>query len=118
LVKAPRGFRHRTRKLLRKHVRERGAIPSLSLLMYEYKPGDKVYIVINPSVMKGMPHRRYHGKVGVVVGKRGKSYEVEVRVGSKIKRLFIRSEHLRPTPETRQRLEEEFKKALQELRKS
>jgi len=115
LVKAPRGFRHRTRKLLRKHVRERGAIPPLSLLMYEYKPGDRVYIVINPSIMKGMPHRRYHGKVGVVVGKRGKSYEVEVKVGSKIKRLFIRPEHLRPTPETKQRLEEELKKALQQL---
>ena len=118
MVKAPRGYRHRTRKLLRKHVRERGAVPPLSLLMYEYKPGDKVYIIINPSVMKGMPHRRYHGKVGVVVGKRGKSYEVEVRVGGKIKKLIIRPEHLRPTPETKKRLEEEFTKMLQELRKA
>ena len=98
MVKPPKGFRHRTRKLLRKHIRERGAVPPLSLLMYEYKPGDKVYIIINPSVMKGMPHRRYHGKVGTVVGKRGKAYIVQVRVGSKVKTLFVRPEHLRPVP--------------------
>ncbi len=117
MVKAPRGFRHRTRKLLRKNVREKGAVPPLSLLMYEYKPGDRVYIVINPSVMKGMPHRRYHGKVGLISGKRGKSYEVLVRVGGKVKKLYIRPEHLRPTPETRKRIEEELKKELEELRK-
>lgn len=98
VVKAPRGYRHRTRKLLKKHVRERGAVPPLSLLMHEYRPGDKVYIIINPSVMSGMPHRRYHGKVGTVVGKRGKSYIVQLRVGSKLKTLFIRPEHLRPVP--------------------
>jgi len=98
MVKPPKGFRHRTRKLLRKHIRERGAVPPLSLLMYEYKPGDKVYIVINPSVMKGMPHRRYHGKVGTVIGKRGKAYIVEVKLGGKTKILFVRPEHLRPVP--------------------
>jgi len=96
LVKAPRGFRHRTRKLLRKHVRERGAIPPLSLLMYEYKPGDKVYIVINPSVMKGMPHRRYHGKVGTInqVGRR--SVTLDIKLGNKSKTLITRFDHIKP----------------------
>ncbi len=98
MVKAPRGFRRRTRKLLRKNIREKGSIPPLSLLMIDYKPGDKVYIVINSSVMKGMPHYRYHGKVATIVGKRGKSYIVQLKVGSKIKTLFIRPEHLRPVP--------------------
>lgn len=99
LVKAPRGYRHRTRKLLRKNVRERGAIPPLSLLMYEYKVGDKVHIVINPSIIAGMPHRRFHGKTGVVVGKRGLAYIVKVHLGDKEKTLFIRPEHLRPIKE-------------------
>ncbi|NPA05537.1 MAG: 50S ribosomal protein L21e [Crenarchaeota archaeon] len=97
-MKASRGYRHRTRKLLKKHIRERGAVPPLSLLMYDYKPGDRVYIKINPSVHKGMPHRRYHGKVGIITGKRGKAYIVEVKVGSKTKILFVRPEHLRPAP--------------------
>lgn len=96
MVKAPRGYRHRTRKLLKKDIREKGAVPKLSLIMLEYKTGDKVHIVINPSVHKGMPHRRYHGKTGEVVGKKGKCYIVRVMLGDKEKTLFIRPEHMRP----------------------
>lgn len=96
LVKAPRGYRHRTRKLLKKNVRERGIIPPLSLLMVNYNIGERVHIVINPSIHAGMPHRRYHGKTGVIIGKRGKCYIVSVMLGDKEKTLFIRPEHLRP----------------------
>lgn len=100
MVKAPKGFRHRTRRLLRKNVREKGAIPPLSLLMIDYKPGDKVHIIINPAIHAGMPHRRYHGKTGEVLGKRGKSYIVRVYLGDKEKILFIRPEHLKPVATT------------------
>ncbi len=96
MVKAPKGFRHRTRKLLRKHIRERGAIPPLSLLLHEYKVGDKVHIKINPAIHKGMPHRRYHGKTGTIIGKRGKCYIVEVYLGNKRKTIIVRPEHIRP----------------------
>ncbi len=96
MVKAPRGFRHRTRMVFRKHIRERGAVPPLSLVLHEYKPGDKVHIVVNPSIHSGMPHRRYHGKTGVIVGRRGKAYLVSVSLGGKQKTLIIRPEHLRP----------------------
>ena len=96
MVKAPRGYRHRTRKLLKKNVREKGGVPPLSLLMIDYKPGDKVNIIINSAIHKGMPHRRYHGMTGTILGKRGRAYIVEVYVGSKKKTLFIRPEHLRP----------------------
>ena len=96
MVKAPRGWRHRTRKVFKKHVRERGAVPPLSLLMIEYKPGDKVHIKPNPAIWKGMPHRRFVGKTGTVIGKRGKSYIIQVRDGNKIKTIIVRPEHLRP----------------------
>ncbi|MCE4617359.1 MAG: 50S ribosomal protein L21e [Desulfurococcales archaeon] len=96
MVRAPRGFRHRTRKLLKKHVREKGSVPPLSLIMREYNVGERVHIKINPSVHKGMPHRRYHGKTGIVVGKRGKAYLVELYLGRKKKTLIVRPEHLRP----------------------
>ncbi len=99
MVKAPRGFRHRTRKLLKKHVREKGAIPPLSLLLHEYKIGDKVHIKINPAIHKGMPHRRYHGKTGTIIGKRGKCYIVEVCLGDKRKTIIVRPEHIRPAPQ-------------------
>ncbi len=96
MVKAPRGFRHRTRKLLRKHVRERGAIPSLDLLLHEYNVGDKVVIKPNPAIHGGMPHRRYVGKVGTIVGRRGRAYLVETYLGDKRKLLIVLPEHLRP----------------------
>jgi len=96
MVRAPRGYRHRTRKLLKKHVRERGSVPPLGLIMREYTVGERVHIKINPSVHKGMPHRRYHGKTGVVIGKRGKAYLVELYMGKKRKILIVRPEHIRP----------------------
>ncbi|MEZ0393624.1 MAG: 50S ribosomal protein L21e [Desulfurococcaceae archaeon] len=94
MVKAPRGLRHRTRKLLKKDVRERGGVPPLSRLLTEYNVGDKVHIDINSAIHNGMPHRRYQGKTGTVIGKRGLAYIVKVNLGEKEKILFIRPEHL------------------------
>ena len=34
--------------------------------MIDYQPEDKVIININPAQVKGMPHRRFQGYVGVV----------------------------------------------------
>ena len=96
MVKASQGLRHRTRKLLKKSIRERGAIPRLSLLMLEYKVGDKVHIVPNPAIHEALPHRRYIGKTGTVIGRRGRAYLVEVFAGSKRKVLIVVPEHLRP----------------------
>ncbi len=96
MVKPPKGFRHRTRKLLKKSVREKGAIPPLSRLMYEYKIGDKVHIKINPAIHYGMPHRRFHGKTGTIIGVRGRSYLIEVYLGNKRKIVIARPEHIVP----------------------
>lgn len=93
MVRKSKGYRSKTRSLLRKKPRDRGKI-SLSKLLRTYKNGDKVCIKIDPSVHKGMPHRRYHGKIGWIVGKRGRSYVVEVTSGNKIKTLLVRPEHL------------------------
>ncbi len=96
MVKASQGLRHRTRRLFRKSVRERGAVPGLSLVMREYKVGDRVHIVPNPAVHEALPHRRFAGKTGTVVGKRGRAYLIEVFVGDKRKILITVPEHLRP----------------------
>ncbi|MCE4604199.1 MAG: 50S ribosomal protein L21e [Aeropyrum sp.] len=97
MVKAPRGYRQRTRKLLRKRVRDKGGVPRLSVYLREYRVGDKVAIVINSSFPDwGMPHRRYHGLTGTIVGRRGEAYEVEVYLGRKKKTLFVPPVHLKP----------------------
>ncbi len=94
-MKHSKGFRARTRKVFSKHPRRRG-LPPLSRLIREYHLGEKVAIVVDPSVHKGMPHRRFHGKIGTVVERRGRAYVIEVRDGGKIKKVIARPEHIKP----------------------
>jgi len=94
-LRKSKGYRARTRKLLKKKPRERGKI-KIGRLLRNFNPGDNVVIKIDPSVQKGMPHRRYHGKVGTIVGKRGRSYIVSVTQGDTVKQIIVRPEHLEP----------------------
>ncbi len=56
---------------------------------------------MNPAVQKGMPHRRYHGRVGAIAEKRGRAYVIEVRSGVKVPRQIIaRPEHFEIVEET------------------
>ncbi|MHA2004643.1 MAG: 50S ribosomal protein L21e [Candidatus Thorarchaeota archaeon] len=96
MVKKSHGYRARTRSLMSKRVRTRG-ISSLSRLLVDYEVGQRVDIVINPSVHKGMPHRRYHGRTGVVTGKRGRGIIVDVKLGKMMRTLIIRPDHLQPS---------------------
>jgi large subunit ribosomal protein L21e len=90
-----KGFRSKTRSLLRKKPREHGKI-NVTKILRGYKAGEKVVIKIDPSVHKGMPHRRYHGKIGVVTAKRGRAYIVSVTQGNAVKEIIVRPEHLAP----------------------
>jgi len=90
-----KGYRRKTRALLRKKSRNRGKI-GLSKILHEYKPGQKVMVKINPSIHEGMPHRRYHGRIGVVASKKGRAYVVGVTQGKAVKEIIVRPEHLEP----------------------
>jgi large subunit ribosomal protein L21e len=68
----------------------------LSKLLYEYQPGNQVVIKIDSAVHKGMPHKRYHGRVGTVLNKRGRSYVVNVSQGDAMREIIVRPEHLEP----------------------
>jgi len=93
-MKKSKGYRAGTRHLLKKKPRERGKL-NLSNLLYQYKPGNRAVIKIDPSVHKGMPHKRYHGRVGTIIEKRGRSYIVSVTQGNAVKEIIVRPEHLR-----------------------
>ncbi len=86
-----RGYRRRTRSLL--SGRRAGG---LSRLLRKYTPNQKVVIKLDASVVKGMPHRRFNGRVGVVseVGRR--ALTIDVNVGGKVKRVIARKEHVAP----------------------
>ncbi|MGC8569024.1 MAG: 50S ribosomal protein L21 [Nitrososphaeria archaeon] len=86
-----KGYRRKTRKLLTLEGKR-----GLSYLLQEYRVGDKVVIKIDPSQHKGMPHRRYHGRVGVVKEVRKRSLVVEIEVGNKKKLIYTRLEHVVP----------------------
>ena len=86
-----RGFRSKTRQLLKKKPRARGLSP-ITRGFQTFEEGEKVNIVIDPSIHKGMPHSRFHGLTGVVTGIRGTAYEVNV--GGKTKIVVSRPEHL------------------------
>ena len=64
--------------------------------MREYHINDKVVIKVNPSVVKGMPHRRFHGKIGTVKKVMTRSLLVNVKVGDKTKKVIARLEHVKP----------------------
>jgi large subunit ribosomal protein L21e len=83
------GIRRRTRSLLRSSAKK-----GLSSLLVEYSPNDKVVIKIDPTQVKGMPHRRFNGLVGTVTEVGRRAVTVDVNVGDKVKKLTARKEHV------------------------
>jgi len=68
----------------------------LTSLLREYAPNDRVVIKIDPSQVKGMPHRRFNGLVGVVKETDRRVVTLDVPVGNKVKTVVARKEHLVP----------------------
>lgn len=84
------GFRRRTRSLLKASKTKKG----LSSLLVEYSPSDRVVVKIDPSQVKGMPHRRFNGLVGTVTEVGRRAVTLDVPVGDKVKTLVTRKEHI------------------------
>ena len=68
----------------------------MSSILRDYSPNDRVVIKIDPAQVKGMPHRRFNGLVGVVKGVGRRVLTVEVPVGNKTKTVIARKEHVSP----------------------
>jgi len=85
------GFRHKSRSILTKRA-PRG----VSFLLREYHEGDRAIIIIDSRQHKGMPHRRYHGKVGIVRAVGRRAITLDVKLGEKTKTLITRFDHVKP----------------------
>ena len=95
-MRRSKGYRTKTRALLRRKPRDRGKV-ALGRLLEVYNPGDRVRIMINPAVQKGMPHRRYQGLIGEIMEKRGRAYVLQVgAVGGSLRTIIARPEHIKP----------------------
>ena len=92
------GYRMGTRHMFARGFRKHGTI-GLSTYLTTYKVGDLVDIKVNGAQQKGMPHKTYHGRTGVVfnVNKRGLGIEVNKKVRHRIlrKKISIRIEHVK-----------------------
>ena len=94
MVQRVGGFRRKTRNKLSKGFRRKGKI-SFTNYFQELKEGERVILLAEPSIQKGMYFPRFHGKTGTILRKKGLCYEVNVRDGSKQKTLIIHPVHLR-----------------------
>lgn len=106
------GYRARTRYLFAQGFRQKGP-GTLTKFQTSYRIGDVVDIKANGAYHKGMPHKYYHGKTGVVwnVTRRAIGVTVNKRVGNRIipKRIHVRVEHAKKS-----KSHLEFKKRVRE----
>ena len=94
-MKKSKGYRSRTRNLMRKNSRTRGKVKP-SKILREYQKGSSVIIKLDPSVQKGMPHKRFNGRTGTIIKRLRRNYIVNVSQGNTYKEIIVRSEHLEP----------------------
>jgi large subunit ribosomal protein L21e len=94
-MRGSKGYYTGARRLLTKKPREKGKL-KLGKLLIDYETGSQVIIKMDSSVQKSLPHKRFHGKIGTVLEKRGRGYVVSVANGHAVKKIIVRSEHLEP----------------------
>ena len=85
------GFRHKSRNVMTK-----SAPRGVSFLLREYQIGQQALVIIDPRQHKGLPHRRYHGKVGRVINVGRRSVTLDIKLGNKTKTLITRLDHIKP----------------------
>ncbi|MEM4311400.1 MAG: hypothetical protein QXX95_03325 [Nitrososphaerales archaeon] len=86
------GYRRKGRYVLSKDEKVKALTPFLR----NYEVNQRVIIDIDGSQVKGMPHRRFQGKVGTIKEIRRRSLLVEVPMGGKVKKVIARLEHIKP----------------------
>jgi len=91
MVQRRGGFRRKTRSKLKKPLNRKGKI-SIRAFFQSFKEGEKVCLVGEPAVQKGMFHPRFKGLAGTIVGKQGRCYEVKVKDGKKIRQQLEKAQ--------------------------
>ena len=94
MVKASHGLRRKGRKVLKKSPRARGLSP-ITHEFVQFEVGEKAHIHLDPSIVRGAPHVRFHGKTGTVMAAQGRAYDLSVKDGNKLKTVISRPEHMR-----------------------
>ena len=88
------GFRRKTRHKLSKNIKAKGKI-ALTRFFRKFSEGDRVAFSAEPAYQKGMYNPQFHGKIGVVTGKKGGCYEVTFKDFKKQKKAIVHPVHLK-----------------------
>ncbi len=92
MVKRSKGKVSKHSRLLRRRVR---TSYGMTKLVRTFQEGAKVVIAPKSTFGgAGMPHPRYRGRLGTVIGRQGSAYVVEIRDGRMTKRLTVTPVHL------------------------
>jgi len=89
MVRKSYGKMRGTRNKLK--VKEKARI---SNIMREYNLGDRVHIDFTS--MDNLPHPKFQGLTGEIIGKRGRAYMVRIRDINSFKILLLKAQHLKP----------------------
>jgi len=68
---------------------------SVNKILRDFTQGDTVQVNINSSFHSGMPHRRYQGISGKILGKQGAAFKVAVKEGNAPRTLIVAAAHLK-----------------------
>lgn len=88
------GPRRKSRHVFRKSKNERGKLWITNYLR-QFEIGERVVLKANPSYQRSLYHRRFHGSSGIIRGKSGKCYMVEIHDKNKLKNLIVHPIHLK-----------------------
>lgn len=87
------GFRKRTRRKFKKQQSMKGKL-SIRQYLQKLEVGDKVSLTVEPAYQLGMYRPKFMGKIGVVVGKKGSCYQVQINDFTKKKVVIVHPVHL------------------------
>jgi len=85
------GKRGKTRYKMAKH----GPKTSVNDIVREFEIGDKVQVVIDGSIHRGIPHKSFHGLTGNVAAKRGEAYEISLLKGNQALTVVTTPVHMK-----------------------
>ena len=94
MVQRTGGSRRKTRSKLKKNIREKGKI-SICKYFQKFQEQDRVRLNAEPGIQKGMYFPRFHNKTGIITGKQGDCYELQIKDGGRIKTLIVHPVHLK-----------------------
>lgn len=88
------GNRRKTRHIFQSSVREKGKL-SIRRYLQDLEEGAQVVLKAQPSIQGGLYFRRFHGKHGIITGKQGGCYLVQVKDHAATKTLIVHPAHLK-----------------------